>query len=286
VPEASVPDMQDGGTMATLQGKTLFITGASRGIGLAIGLRAARDGANVVVAAKSNVANPKLPGTIHTAAAEIERAGGKALAVPCDIREEAQVRAAVQAAVDRFGGIDVLVNNASAIHLAGTVETPMKRYDLMHQVNARGTYLCSQACLPWLLKSSNPHILMLSPPLSLQPRWFGPHVAYTMAKYGMSMCVLGMSEEFRERGVAVNALWPRTVIATAALNLLGGDETARHGRTPEIVADAAHAILVRESRGCTGNFFIDDEVLAAVGVKDLERYAVEKGQELLPDFFV
>jgi len=272
--------------MATLQGKTLFITGASRGIGLAIGLRAARDGANVVVAAKSNVANPKLPGTIHTAAAEIERAGGKALAVPCDIREEAQVRAAVQAAVDRFGGIDVLVNNASAIHLAGTVETPMKRYDLMHQVNARGTYLCSQVCLPWLLRAPNPHVLMLSPPLSMQPRWFGPHVAYTMAKYGMSMCVLGMSEEYRERGVAVNALWPRTVIATAALNLLGGDETARHGRTPEIVADAAHAILVRDSRGCTGNFFIDDEVLASIGVKDLERYAVERGQELLPDFFV
>jgi citronellol/citronellal dehydrogenase len=183
--------------MATLQGKTLFITGASRGIGLAIGLRAARDGANVVVAAKSNVANPKLPGTIHSAAAEIEKAGGKALAIPCDIREEAQVRAAVQAAADRFGGIDVLVNNASAIHLAGTVETPMKRYDLMHQVNARGTYLCSQACLPWLLRAPNPHILMLSPPLSMQPGWFGPHLAYTMAKYGMSMCVLGMSEEFR-----------------------------------------------------------------------------------------
>jgi citronellol/citronellal dehydrogenase len=272
--------------MATLEGKTLFITGASRGIGLAIALRAARDGANVVVAAKSGVPNPKLPGTIHTSAAEIERAGGKALAVACDIREEAQVRAAVQAAVERFGGVDVLVNNASAIHLAGTVETPMKRYDLMHQVNARGTYLCSQACLPHLLKARNPHILMLSPPLSLQPRWFAPHLAYTMAKYGMSLCVLGMSEEYRERGVAVNALWPRTVIATAALNLLGGEETARHGRTPEIVADAAHAILVRESRGCTGNFFIDDEVLRAEGVKDFDRYAVEKGQELLPDFFL
>jgi citronellol/citronellal dehydrogenase len=272
--------------MATLEGKTLFITGASRGIGLAIGLRAARDGANVVVAAKSDVPNPKLPGTIHTAAAEIEKAGGKALAVPCDVREEEQVKAAVKAAADRFGGIDVLVNNASAIHLAGTIETPMKRYDLMNQVNARGTYLCSQACLPFLLRSRNPHILVLSPPLSMKPRWFGAHLAYTMAKYGMSMCVLGMAEEFRDRGVAVNALWPRTVIATAALNLLGGAETARHGRTPAIVADAAHAILVRDSRSCTGNFFIDEEVLRAEGVRDLEPYAVEKGQELMPDLFL
>jgi len=272
--------------MATLEGKTLFITGASRGIGLAIGLRAARDGANVVVAAKSDVPNPKLPGTIHTAAAEIEKAGGKALAVPCDVREEEQVKAAVKAAADRFGGIDVLVNNASAIHLAGTIETPMKRYDLMNQVNARGTYLCSQACLPFLLRSRNPHILVLSPPLSMKPRWFGAHLAYTMAKYGMSMCVLGMAEEFRDRGVAVNALWPRTVIATAALNLLGGAETARHGRTPAIVADAAHAILMRDSRSCTGNFFIDEEVLRAEGVRDLEPYAVEKGQELMPDLFL
>jgi citronellol/citronellal dehydrogenase len=240
----------------------------------------------VVIAAKSSVPNPKLPGTIHTAAQAVEAAGGKALAVPCDVREEDQVRAAVQAAVDRFGGIDVLVNNASAIHLAGTVETPMKRYDLMHQVNARGTYLCSQACLPHLLKAPNPHVLMLSPPLNLAPRWFASHLAYTMAKYGMSMCVLGMAEEYRDRGVAVNALWPRTVIATAALNLLGGDETARHGRTAEIVADAAHAVLVRPARSCTGNFFIDDEVLAAEGVKDLGRYAVEPGQDLLPDFFL
>jgi citronellol/citronellal dehydrogenase len=272
--------------MATLAGKTLFITGASRGIGLAIGLRAARDGANVVVAAKSDVPNPKLPGTIHTAAAEIERAGGKALAVPCDVRDEAQVKAAVAAAVDRFGGIDVLVNNASAIFLAGILETPMKRYDLMNQVNARGTYLCSQACLPHLLRAPNPHVLVLSPPLSLKPRWFGAHLAYTMAKYGMSMCVLGLSEEFRDRGVAVNALWPRTVIATAALNLLGGAETARHGRTPAMVADAARAILVRESRSCTGNFFIDEDVLRAEGVRDFEPYAVEKGQDLLPDFFL
>jgi len=272
--------------MANLKGKTLFITGASRGIGLAIGLRAARDGANVVVAAKSNVPNPKLPGTIHTAAAEIEKAGGKALAVPCDIREEAQVRGAVEAAAQRFGGIDVLVNNASAIHLSGTLETPMKRYDLMHQVNARGTFLCSQACLPHLLQARNPHILNLSPPLSMKPRWFAAHAAYTAAKYGMSMYALGMAEELRDRGVAVNALWPRTVIATSALNLLGGEETARQGRTVEIVADAAHAILVRDARSCTGNFFIDEEVLRAEGVTDFERYAVEKGRTLLPDFFV
>jgi citronellol/citronellal dehydrogenase len=272
--------------MATLQGKTLFITGASRGIGLAIGLRAARDGAQVAIAAKSGVPNPKLPGTIHTAAAEIERAGGKALALTCDVRDEAQVRAAVEATVSRFGGIDILVNNASAIHLAGTLETPMKRYDLMSQVNARGTYLCSQACLPHLLRAPNPHILVLSPPLAMRPRWFGAHLAYTMAKYGMSMCVLGLAEEFRDRGVAVNALWPRTVIDTAALNLLGGSETARRGRTPAVVADAAHAILVRESRSCTGNFFVDEDVLRAEGVQSLDQYAVEKGQELLPDFFL
>jgi citronellol/citronellal dehydrogenase len=280
------PPPEDAPLAAPLAGKTLFITGASRGIGLAIGLRAARDGANVVVAAKSNVPNPKLPGTIHGAAAEIERAGGKALAVACDIREEAQVRAAVQAAVERFGGIDVLVNNASAIHLAGTLETPMKRFDLMNQVNARGTYLCSQACLPHLLQARNPHILVLSPPLSMTPRWFGPHVAYTMAKYGMSMCVLGMAEEFKDRGVAVNALWPRTVIATAALNLLGGEETARHGRTPEIVADAAHAILVRDSRSCTGQFLLDEDVLRTEGVRDFSRYAVEAGKDLIPDLFL
>ena len=234
--------------MPSLRGKTVFITGASRGIGKAIGIAASREGANVVVAAKSSVPNPKLPGTIHSAAEEIEAAGGEALAVHCDIRDESQIAAAVKAALDRFGGIDVLVNNASAIFLAGTVETPMKRYDLMHQVNARGTFACSQACIPHLEKSANPHILNLSPPLSLNPRWFAPHVAYTMAKYGMSMCVLGMAEELRGRGIAVNALWPRTVIATAALNLLGGEETAKHGRTPEIVADAAVAILKRDSR--------------------------------------
>jgi citronellol/citronellal dehydrogenase len=272
--------------MPSLNGKTVFITGASRGIGKAIGLAAARKGANVVIAAKSNVPNPKLPGTIHDAAAEMEAAGGKALAVKCDIRDDADIAAAVKAAVDRFGGIDVLVNNASAIFLAGTVETPMKRYDLMHGVNARGTYACSQACIPHLAKSQNPHILNLSPPLSMNPRWFANHVAYTMAKYGMSMCVLGMSEELRGQGIAVNALWPRTVIATAALNLLGGDETAKHGRTPEIVADAATAIFERESRGCTGHFFIDEDVLRAEGVQDFERYAVQRGEPLMRDLFL
>jgi citronellol/citronellal dehydrogenase len=272
--------------MASLRGKTLFITGASRGIGRAIGLAAAREGANVVIAAKSNVPNPKLPGTIQDAAEEMERAGGKGLAVRCDVRDEGEIAAAVRAAVERFGGIDVLVNNASAIFLAGTVETPMKRYDLMHQVNARGTFACSQACIPFLAKAPNPHILNLSPPLSLNPRWFAPHVAYTMAKYGMSLCVLGMAEELKEKGIAVNALWPRTVIATAALNLLGGEETARHGRTPDIVADAALAILKRDARACTGNFFIDEDVLRAEGVQDFARYAVKPGESLLPDFFL
>jgi citronellol/citronellal dehydrogenase len=272
--------------MPSLAGKTLFITGASRGIGKAIGVAAAREGANVVVAAKSEVPNPKLPGTIGSAAEEIERAGGRALAVRCDVRDDAQIAAAVAAAIERFGGIDVLVNNASAIFLAGTVETPMKRFDLMHQVNARGTFACSQACIPWLAQASNPHILNLSPPLSMTPRWFAPHVAYTMAKYGMSMCVLGMAEELRDRGIAVNALWPRTVIATAALNVLGGDELARHGRTPEIVADAAVAILRRDARSCTGRFFIDEDVLREEGVTDLSGYAVAPGEELVNDLFL
>jgi citronellol/citronellal dehydrogenase len=272
--------------MPSLKGKTLFITGASRGIGKAIGLAAAREGANVVIAAKSDVPNPKLPGTIQTAAAEMERAGGKALAVRCDIRDEGEIAAAVKAGAERFGGIDVCVNNASAIFLAGTADTPMKRYDLMHQVNARGTFATSQACLPFLAKAENPHVLMLSPPLSMKARWFAPHVAYTMAKYGMSMCVLGMAEELRDRGIAVNALWPRTVIATAALNLLGGEETAKRGRTPEVVADAAVAILKRPARSCTGNFFVDEDVLRAEGVTDLGRYAVKPGEELLPDFFL
>jgi citronellol/citronellal dehydrogenase len=272
--------------MTSLQGKTLFVTGASRGIGKAIALRAARDGANVVVAAKSSVPNPKLPGTIHTTAAEIEAAGGQALAAACDVRDEESVKAAVARAVERFGGIDVLVNNASAIWLAGILETPMKRFDLMSQVNVRGTFLCTQVCIPHLAKAENPHVLVLAPPPSLEPRWFAPHLGYTLAKMGMSFCVLGLSEELRERGIAVNALWPKTIVSTAALNLLGGEETARHGRKPEIVADAAHAILTMPARETTGQFFIDEEVLRERGVGDFEPYAVEPGQELWPDLFL
>ncbi|HYM06509.1 MAG TPA: NAD(P)-dependent oxidoreductase [Terriglobales bacterium] len=270
---------------SNLGGKTLFITGASRGIGLAIGLRAARDGANVAIAAKTEKAHPRLPGTIYTAAAEIEAAGGKALPLVVDIRFEDQVYGAVEQAVKHFGGIDILVNNASAISLTGTLETPMKRYDLMMGVNARGTFLCSQACIPHLRKAANPHILTLSPPLDLRAKWFAPHLAYTMAKYGMSMCVLGMAEEFRAAGIAVNALWPRTIIATAALQVIPGAEADR-GRTPEIVADAAWHILTRDSRSTTGTFFIDDEVLAAAGVTDLSRYAVSPGKALRADLFL
>jgi len=273
--------------MATLKGKTLFITGASRGIGKAIALRAARDGANIVVAAKTAEPHPKLEGTVHSAVADFEAAGGRGLACITDIRFEEQVQAAVDKAVATFGGIDILVNNASAISLTGTLETPMKRYDLMHGINTRGTYLTSRTCLPHLFKASNPHILNISPPLLMDARWFAGHVAYTMAKYGMSMCVLGMAAEFKEQGVAVNALWPRTAIATAAVrNLLGGDEVVRHCRKPDIMADAAHAILARDSRKCTGNFFIDDEVLRSEGVTDLDQYAVEPGLDLQPDFFV
>lgn len=273
--------------MAGLAGKTLFITGASRGIGLAIGVRAAQDGANVVIAAKTAEPHPKLPGTIYTAAEEIEAAGGKALPLVVDIRHEDQVLAAVEKAVATFGGIDVLVNNASAIFLAGTVETPLKRFDLMHQINTRGTYACSQACIPHLRKAKNPHILNISPPLNMDAKWFAPHVAYTMAKFGMSMCVLGMHEELRKDGIAVNALWPRTAIATAAVrNLLGGEEAIRGSRTPEIMADAAHAVLTRESRACTGNFFIDDDVLREEGVTDFEKYAVTPGAPLMMDFFL
>ncbi len=274
----------------SLNGKTLFISGASRGIGLAIALRAARDGANVAIAAKTTEPHPKLPGTIYSAAEEIEKAGGAALPLVCDIRDEQQVAAAVKQAAEKFGGIDVLVNNASAISLTGTLETPMKRFDLMFGVNVRGTYLCSQACIPHLKASAragqNPHILMLSPPLNLKPKWFKSHVAYTMAKYGMSMCVLGMAEEFRADGIAVNALWPRTVIKTAALAMIPGVDT-RMCRTPEILADAAHAILVSDARRHTGHFYLDEEVLAAAGVTDLGRYAVLKGNnKFLPDLFL
>jgi citronellol/citronellal dehydrogenase len=273
--------------MASLKGKTLFITGASRGIGLAIGLRAARDGANIVIAAKTTEPHPKLPGTIYTAAAEIEEAGGKALPLMVDIRNEEQVQQAVEKTVATFGGIDILVNNASAISLTGTLETPMKRYDLMHQINTRGTYACSQACIPHLLKAENPHILNLSPPLNMEAKWFQNHVAYTMAKFGMSMCVLGMAAEFADKGIAVNALWPRTAIATAAVkNLLGGDEAIRGSRKPEIVADAAYIILTTPSRQLTGQFCIDDEILQGAGVTDFEQYAVTPGAPLMPDFFV
>ncbi len=272
--------------MASLKGKTLFITGASRGIGKAIAVRAAADGANVVIAAKTARPHPKLPGTIFEAAREAEAAGGSALAVAVDIRFEDQVAAAVRKAADRYGGIDILVNNASAISLTGTLETPMKRFDLMFDVNVRGAFACSQACIPYLLRAANPHILNLSPPLRMEARWFKAHCAYTMAKYGMSLCVLGMAEEFREAGIAVNALWPRTVIATAAIAMLSGEAATRNCRTPQIVADAAHAILSRDSRTCTGNFFIDEEVLRAAGVSDFTRYAVAPGAELVPDLFV
>ncbi|HQR11611.1 MAG TPA: NAD(P)-dependent oxidoreductase [Casimicrobiaceae bacterium] len=277
--------------MADLAGKTLFVSGGSRGIGLAIALRAARDGANVAIAAKTDAPNPKLPGTIHTAAAEIEAAGGHALPIACDIRDEASVRAAVSATVAKFGGIDILVNNASAISLTGTLDTPMKRFDLMFGVNVRGTFLCSQACLPHLKASAaagrNPHILTLSPPLDMDPRWFRDHVAYTMAKYGMSMCVLGMAGEFRGDGIAVNALWPRTVIATAALAMLPWvSEQLDRTRKPSIMADAAHAILTREACKTSGNFFMDDDVLRAAGVTDFDVYAVKPGTPLLPDLFI
>ena len=277
--------------MTVLTGKTLFITGGSRGIGLAIALRAARDGANVAIAAKTVAPHPKLPGTIFTAAEEIERAGVHALPIECDIRDEAAVYAAVEQAAARFGGLDVLVNNASAISLTGTLDTPMKRFDLMIGVDVRGTFLCSQACLPHLKRAAqagrNPHILTLSPPLHMDAKWFAPHVAYTIAKYGMSMCVLGMAEEFRKDGIAVNALWPRSVIATSAIVMIPGVSQQVDGmRKPEIVADAAHAILVRDARAATGRFFIDDEALAEAGVTDFAKYAVKPGTPLLPDFFL
>ncbi len=272
--------------MAALKGKTLFITGASRGIGLEVAKRAAEDGANIVIAAKTKRKHPKLPGTIYTAAEEIEAAGGKALPLVVDIREEKQVVAAVEQAVASFGGIDILVNNASAIFLAGTLETPMKRFDLMNQVNVRGTYLCCQACLPHLLQADNPHILTFSPPLNLNPSWFKNHTAYSMAKYGMSMTVLGLAEEFRAQGVAVNALWPKTVINTAALAMLGGLVAPERCRQPRIMADAAWTILSQDSRQCSGNFFIDEEVLRAAGECDFSSYAVDPEQPLAKDLFL
>jgi len=273
--------------MGPLHGKTMFISGASRGIGLAIALRAARDGANIAVAAKTDQPNPKLPGTIHTAAADIEAAGGRALPLVCDIRDEAQVDAAVAATVARFGGIDLCVNNASAISLTPTLATPMKRFDLMHGVNARGTFLVTQKVLPHLLKSANPHILMLSPPLAMQERWFAPHVAYTMAKFGMSMVVLGVAGEYRGR-VGVNALWPRTAIDTAAMAMLKGHLPVGPLRSPAIMADAAYLVLTSDARTTTGNFYVDDELLAAHGITDLSGYAPPgvADADLTPDFFV
>ncbi len=271
----------------SLKGKTLFITGASRGIGYAIGMKAARDGANIVIAAKSETENPKIPGTIHSAAKDMIDAGGQALAVACDIRDEDQVRVAFEKAVEKFGGIDILINNASAINLKGTLATDMKRFDLMHQVNTRGTFLCSKYAVPHLKKAANPHILTLSPPLNMKPHWFGPWLPYTMAKYGMSMCTMGLAAEFRADGIGVNSLWPETTIATAAVqNLLGGDEMVKSSRTTDIVADAAYEILTRDSKQCTGNFFLDVEVLRSAGVTDFKPYAFEPGHKLQRDLFL
>ncbi|RMF07449.1 MAG: NAD(P)-dependent oxidoreductase [Alphaproteobacteria bacterium] len=273
--------------MSTLKGKVLFITGASRGIGLAIAKRAARDGARVAIAAKTAKPHPKLEGTIYTAADEIRDAGGEALPLVVDIRNEDAVAEAIAKTVETWGGLDILINNASAISLTRTEDTDMKRYDLMHSINTRGTFVCSKLAIPHLRKAENPHILNLSPPLDMDAKWFAPHVAYTMAKYGMSMCVLGMAEEFRKDGIAVNALWPRTAIATAAVrNLLGGEQAIKGSRKPEIVADAAYEILTKPSREFTGNFCVDDEVLAAAGVTDLDKYAVDPAAPLIADFFV
>jgi len=271
----------------SLAGKTLFITGASRGIGAAIAKKAAADGANIIIAAKTEKEHPKLPGTIYSAAKEIEEAGGKALPLVCDIRFEEQVIASIAKGVETFGGIDICINNASAINLVDTEATDMKRYDLMNGINARGTFLCSKHCLPHLKKSTNAHILNIAPPLNMNPKWFSGHVAYTMAKYGMSMCTLGMAEEFRHLNVAVNSLWPETAIATAAVkNLLGGDEAIKGCRKPEIMADAAYFILNRPAKSCTGNFFLDVQVLEEEGIRDFGEYAVEKGQALVRDFFL
>ena len=271
--------------MTNLKGNTIFITGASRGIGKAIGLRAAQDGANIVIAAKSADPHPKLPGTIFDAAKEFERAGGKALPIKVDIRDEQEILAAVDKTIATFGSIDVLVNNASAISLTGTLQTPMKRFDLMFGINVRGTFAASQACIPHLLESENPHILNIASPLNMNPLWFAHSTAYTMAKYGMSMCVLGMAEEFKGQGLAVNALWPKTIIDTAALRLVPGVDPET-GRTPEIMADAAHAIITKDSKACTGNFFIDEEVLAADGVEDFEKYRVNSDKQLATDIFL
>jgi citronellol/citronellal dehydrogenase len=271
----------------TLKGKTLFITGASRGIGLAIGLRAAREGANVVIAAKTAEPHPKLPGTIYTAAQEIEEAGGRALPLLVDVREEEAVAGAIAKTVETFGGLDIVVNNASAINLAPVQILDMKRFDLMHQINTRGTLMVSKYAIPHLEKAQNPHILMLSPPLDMKEKWFAPHTGYSIAKYGMSLCVLGLAGELRPKGIAVNALWPRTTIATSAVkNLLGGDQIMRSSRTPEILADAAAMIFAKPSREFTGRFIIDDTFMAGEGVTDFERYRVDPSVPLMPDFFV
>ena len=272
--------------MQTLKNKTIFITGGSRGIGKAIALRAARDGANIIIAAKSDKPHPSLPGTIFSVAEEIEKAGGRALPIKLDVRDDQAVGEAVNKAAGYFDGLDILINNASAISLTNTLDTPMRSFDLMHSVNVRGTYACSSACLPYLLESDNPHILNLSPPLNLDPLWFKDFLAYTMSKYGMSMCVLGMAAEFRTRGVAVNALWPRTVIDTAAINMLGSVVNADNCRNPGIMADAALSILCRDSKSTSGNFFIDEDVLRADGVKDFDSYAVKTGQPLMKDLFL
>jgi len=271
----------------SLAGKTLFITGASRGIGLAIALRAARDGANIAVAAKTAEPHPKLPGTIYSAARDIEQAGGRALPLAVDVRDEASVSAAVRQCADQFGGIDICINNASAINLAPTEQIDMRRYDLIQQINTRGTFVTSRACLPYLKRAPNPHILSLSPPLDLRPKWFAGHLAYSLSKYGMSMCMLGLAEEYRADGIACNALWPRTTIATAAVEFaLGGPQMMRRSRKPEIVAEAAHVILERPARECTGRFFIDDSVLFDAGVRDFAPYNVEPGATLLADLFI
>ncbi len=272
--------------MSEFKGKTVFITGASRGIGKAMGIKLAAAGANVVIAAKTAEPHPKLDGTIYTAAEEMEAAGGKALPVIVDVREEEMVEAAIKKAVDTFGALDILINNASAIMLTPTLQTPMKRFDLMHQVNYRGTFMTSQKAIPHLLKSDNPHILNISPPLNIEKRWFAPHLPYTYAKYGMSFCTYGMSEEFKKKGLAVNSLWPRTGIATAAIQMLGGDPMMQQCRKPEIMADAAFYILQRDSKEASGNFYIDDEVLQAEGITDLDAYAVDPSKALMPDFFL